>query len=288
MKELARSYAWCRALARREAKNFYYSFVFLPRDRSDSMSAIYAFSRYCDDVSDSGDPTQAAGHFQRCREMLRRAFEGDSAAHPMLPALDDTRRKFQIPTEYFYDLIKGTEMDLTIKRYDTFDQLYHYCYHVASVIGLFCIHIFGFTDPAAKQFAEYRGIAFQLTNILRDVKEDAAMGRIYLPQQDLRRFGVSESQVLAGQWNEGLRELLRFEGQRTEEFYSRSKPLDALIESRSRPALAVMTNIYHGLLHKIAARDYHVMDETIRLSTPAKIALAANSWFRTALLGKLS
>jgi len=248
------------------------------------MSAVYAFSRYCDDVSDSGDATKATEHFRECREMLRHAFDGDTSAHPMLPALADTARKFTIPQQYFLDLITGTEMDLTVKRYETFDQLYRYCYHVASVIGFFCIHIFGFKDPAAKKFAEYRGIAFQLTNILRDVKEDADMGRIYLPQEDLRKFGVSEADVLSGVRNDAIHDLLRFQGQRAEEYYVKSTPLDALIERGSRPALAVMTNIYHGLLHKIAAEDYRVMNGKIRLSVPAKVGLAASSWFRTAVL----
>jgi phytoene synthase len=271
-------------VASREARNFYYSFVFLPRDRSDAMSAVYAFSRYCDDVADSGDPSKAMAHFEQCRAMLARAFAGDTTGHPMLPALADAARRFQIPTEYFHHLIQGTEMDLTVKRYETFEQLYHYCYHVASVIGLFCIHIFGFTDPAARKLAELRGIAFQLTNILRDVKEDAGMGRIYLPIEDLRRFGVSEQQVLDGEWDDRMRQLLRFEGQRAEEFYAQSEPLDALIEPRSRPALAVMTDIYHALLRKIAAHNYNVMNGKIRLSAPAKIRLAAGSWFRTAVL----
>lgn len=284
--DLTRSYVWCRNLARREARNFYYSFVFLPHERSDSMSAVYAFSRYCDDVSDSGDPAKAAEHFEQCREMLKRAFAGDTSAHPMLPALADTATKFQIPTDHFYELIKGTEMDLTVKRYENFDRLYNYCYHVASVIGFFCIHIFGFSDPAAKKFAEYRGIAFQLTNILRDVREDAAMGRIYLPLDDLRKHGISEADVLSSQWNEKMHDLLCAEGQRAEEFYAKSEPLDQYIDRRSRPALAVMTDIYHGLLHKIAAQDYNVMNGKIRLSAPTKVGIAAGAWFRTAVMGK--
>jgi phytoene synthase len=217
--------------------------------------------------------------------MLRRSLEGDAHGHPMLPALADTARRFQIPHQYFSDLIRGTEMDLTVTRYQTFDELYNYCYHVASVIGLFCIHIFGFTATSAKRYAEYRGVAFQLTNILRDVKEDAARGRIYLPIEDLRKFGVSEAEVLAGQWSDRMRDLLRFQGGRAEDFYAKSEPLQALIERRSRPALAVMTNIYHALLHKIAARDFNVMNGKIHLSTPAKIGLAASSWFRAVVLG---
>lgn len=284
--DLFQSYAYCRSVARREARNFYYSFLFLPRERADAMSAVYAFSRYCDDVSDSGDPTEARQHFEECRAMLIRALEGDAGGHPMLPALADTARKFQIPAEYFLDLIEGTEMDLSVKRYETFDGLYQYCYHVASVIGLFCIHIFGFTDPQARKFAEYRGIAFQLTNILRDVKEDAEMGRIYLPLEDLRKFDVSEADVLAARMNDRMQELLRFEGRRAQEFYTKSEPLDPLVEKRSRPALAVMTSIYRGLLRKIADTDYNVMNGKIRLSTPAKIGIASRAWFRTKVLGK--
>lgn len=278
---VAQSYTHCRDVARREAKNFYYSFVFLPRERSDAMSAVYAFSRYCDDVSDSGDASKAAQHFEECRAMVRRAFAGDTTGHPMLPALADTQRRFAIPEQYFFDLIKGTEMDLSVKRYETFDQLYHYCYHVASVIGLFCIHIFGFTDPAAKKFAEYRGIAFQLTNILRDVKEDAGLGRVYLPREDLKRFEVAEQDVLDGKLDDRMRRLLRFQGERAGEFYRKSEPLDALIHPGSRPALAVMTKIYRGLLHKIESENYNVMNGKIRLSTPAKVRLALEAWAKT-------
>lgn len=283
--EVVQSYSYCRDVARREAKNFYYSFVFLPRERSDAMSAVYAFSRYCDDVSDSGDASKAVQHFEECRAMIRRAFAGDTTGHLMLPALADTQRRFAIPEQYFLDLIKGTEMDLTVKRYETFDQLYHYCYHVASVIGLFCIHIFGFTDPAAKKFAEYRGIAFQLTNILRDVKEDAGMGRVYLPQEDLKRFGVTEQDVMAGKLDERIHSLLRFQGERAEDYYRKSEPLDPLIDPKSRPALAVMTKIYRGLLHKIAAENYNVMNGKIRLSTPAKVRIALGAWARTKMGG---
>jgi phytoene synthase len=157
---------------------------------------------------------------------------------------------------------------------------------VASVIGLFCIHIFGFRDPEAKKLAEYRGIAFQLTNILRDVKEDAGMGRIYLPLEDLRKFEVAEDDVLRSERSDRMHRLLAFQGDRAEEFYAKSSPLDALIEPGSRPALAVMTNIYHELLKKIAASDYNVFNGKVRLSVPAKIGIAATSWFRTVCLDR--
>lgn len=176
-------------------------------------------------------------------------------------------------------------MDLTVNRYQTFEQLYKYCYHVASVVGLFCIHIFGFVDTNAEKYAEYRGIAFQLTNILRDVKEDASIGRVYLPQEDLKRFGVAEQDLIAGKFDERMKELLKFQGDRAEYYYSKSEPLDVLVASGSRPALAVMTMIYRGLLRKIAAQNYHVMNGKIRLSRWAKVQIALSAWMETRFFG---
>src|SRR5579872_4864945 len=198
--ELERSYEYCKHVAKTQARNFYYSFTVLPPEKRAAMCAVYAFMRYSDDISDEAALT-AGKHDQmrRWREALDRAFEGDYGDSPILPAFHDTTQRYAIPKRFFYELIDGAEMDLTRTRYETFDDLYGYCYHVASVVGFVCIHIWGFAGGESTYApAEACGVAFQLTNILRDVKEDAERGRIYLPLEDLRRFDYSEEDLLRG------------------------------------------------------------------------------------------
>jgi len=172
--EMALSYRYCREVAKRRARNFYYSFMVLPREKSDGMCAVYAFMRYCDDIADDpsvdGDKRRM---LEKWRASLDRAARGEYEESRILPAFHDTMRRFDIPVEYFHQLIDGAAMDLSVEQYESFDELYEYCYKVASVVGLVCIHIFGFDSPEAKRHAEYCGIAFQLTNILRDLAEDA-------------------------------------------------------------------------------------------------------------------
>ena len=173
--DIEHSYRYCRNIARKRARNFYYSFIVLPRAKSDAMCAVYAFMRFCDDIAD--DP-EIDGDRERMLakwgESLVKGAEGDYGDSPILPAFHDTIRRFNIPIDYFQELIDGAAMDLRVDKYRTFDDLYDYCYKVASVVGLVCIHIFGFSSPKARNYAEFCGIAFQLTNILRDVREDAA------------------------------------------------------------------------------------------------------------------
>src|SRR5882724_2954010 len=188
MATLAESYSFCRNVARTRAKNFYYSFVLLPSEQRNAMCAIYAFMRYCDDLSD--EPGATREPLERWRIALDRALAGRYDAHPTLPAFHDTVQRYKIPAQYFHEMIDGVSSDLQPRRIQTFDQLYRYCYQVASVVGLTTIHIFGFDSREALPLAEKCGVAFQLTNILRDVREDVERGRIYLPQDDLKRFGV--------------------------------------------------------------------------------------------------
>jgi 15-cis-phytoene synthase len=209
---IERSFAYCRHIARSRAKNFYYSFLLLTQQQRRAMCAIYAFMRHCDDLSD--EPGANAAAMDRWRDEMEDAFEGRFSDHPVWPAFHYTVRRFGIPKQYFRDMIDGVTSDLVPRRIQTFDELYRYCYQVASVVGLTTIHIFGFDAPSALPLAEKCGVAFQLTNILRDIREDAERGRIYLPAEDLRSFGVTEDDLRSGNRSEAVLQLLRFEAER--------------------------------------------------------------------------
>ena len=268
---LEESYRHCQQIARHTGKNFYYSFLVMPAAKRAAMCAIYAFMRRSDDIADgAANPAMAAEGLRQWRE----AFDRRDAADPVLPALWDTIERYRIERRHFHELLDGTMMDQSKTRYETFEELYRYCYHVASVVGLIVLPIFGYKDKAALAPAEACGVAFQLTNILRDVKEDAGMGRIYIPAEDLRRFGVDLS---AGQTPKFV-ELMRFEAARAREYYAKARPLLEMIEPDSRPTLAVMMAIYGGILDKIERRQYRVFDERIRLSTLEKLWIVAKHW----------
>jgi phytoene synthase len=258
------SYQYCVRVARSRAKNFYYSFVLLSAQQRKAMCAIYAFMRYCDDLSDEPGATRAP--MERWRAELEDALEGRFSDHPVWPAFHHTVRRFGIPHDYFRQMIDGVTSDLEPHRFETFDELYQYCYRVASVVGLTIIHIFGFDTRSALPLAEKCGIAFQLTNILRDVREDAESGRIYFPMEDLRRFGVSEADLRTGNRNEAFLKLMRFEAARARAYYNESAPLLDLIHPRSRSSLWALISIYSRLLERIVAADYDVFTRRVRLS----------------------
>jgi phytoene synthase len=260
---LEQSYRHCRAVARRRAKNFYYSFLLLPRDQRNAMCAIYAFMRYCDDLSD--EPGASKEPLDRWRIALDRALAGQYDGHPTLPAFHDTVSRYRIPHQYFHEMIEGVSSDLQPRHIRTFDELYRYCYQVASVVGLTTIHIFGFDSPAALPLAEKCGVAFQLTNILRDVREDLDRGRIYLPQEDLIRFGVSDLQA-----GKPFIDLMRFEAARARAYYQESQPLLGMVHARSRSSLWALIEIYSRLLAKIEASNYDVLSRRIALSSLEK------------------
>ena len=268
MHEIRRSYAYCRRVARQRAKNFYYSFLLLSRTQRNAMCAIYAFMRYCDDLSDEPGANRAA--IDRWRAELEEALEGSFSGHPVWPAFHHTVKRFGIPHEYFREMIEGVASDLEPREIETFDQLYHYCYQVASVVGLTIIHIFGFDSRRALPLAEKCGVAFQLTNILRDIREDAERGRIYLPSEDLRRFGVSTEDLRAGRPSEAFFELMRFECARARDYYNESLPLLDLIHPRSRRSLWALITIYSRLLERIERTGYDVLSRRVRLSTAEK------------------
>jgi len=258
------SYQYCLRVARTRAKNFYYSFVLLSRQQRKAMCAIYAFMRYCDDLSDEPGASRAA--VERWRNELEEALEGRFSEHPVWPAFHHTVRRFGIPREYFRQMIDGITSDLEPRRIETFDELYGYCYRVASVVGLTIIHIFGFDTRSALPLAEKCGVAFQLTNILRDIREDAERGRIYIPAEDLRRFGVTEDDLRAGRRDEPFLRLMRFEAARARSYYNESAPLLELVHPRSRSSLLALISIYSRLLERIEGRNYDVFSSRVRLS----------------------
>ncbi len=266
--DVARSQQYCSRVARSRAKNFYYSFLLLTRQQRRAMCSIYAFMRYCDDLSDEPGANLAA--MENWRVEMENALEGHYGGHPVWPAFHYTVRRFGIPHQYFRDMIDGVASDLEPRRVETFDELYRYCYQVASVVGLTTIHIFGFDTPSALPLAEQCGVAFQLTNILRDIREDAERGRVYLPAEDLQRFGVSEEDLKQGNQSEPVRRLLRFEAERARRYYDQSRPLLDLIHPRSRRSLEALIAIYSRLLDRIEQRNYDVFTARVRLSALEK------------------
>ena len=258
------SYQYCMKVARTRAKNFYYSFVLLSTEQKNAMCAIYAFMRYCDDLSDEPGATRAA--VDQWRADLEEALQGRFTEHPVWPAFYHTVRRFGIPHDYFRQMIAGITSDLEPRTFETFADLYGYCYQVASVVGLTIIHIFGFDTRSALPLAEKCGVAFQLTNILRDIREDAERGRIYLPAEDLRRFGVSEDDLRHGKRTPEFLQLMRFEAARARSYYNDSQLLLDLIHPRSRSSLWALISIYSRLLERIEGSNYDVFSRRVRLS----------------------
>jgi phytoene synthase len=309
--QLTAAYAACREITRAAARNFHYAFLVLPREKRDALSAVYAFMRHADDISDDPalDSDEKSTRLEALLDSMHAAMSGQSSGDPVLMALADAQRRYNIPVEMLDKLVAGTAMDVfgipgvaddprtgvfaadfgehpgvahivaTSGRGPkilcrTFSELYTYCYHVASVVGLVCIRIFGYQDRAAEGFAERTGIAFQLTNIIRDVREDAAMGRIYLPAEDLAQFGLTAADFVNPD-PARLRPLLEFEANRAREFYAAAPRLLPLIQKDSRAALWVLVAIYRRLLEKMAGRRFDVVSEKVRLSTWKKLAIVA-------------
>ena len=271
--DLKASYAFSTRIARTRARNFYYSFLLLAREQRQAMCAIYAFMRYCDDISE-GDGASREG-IERWRGDLALALAGEYGENPLWPAFHDTVQRYKIPHEYFYEMIEGVSSDLQPKQLQTFDELYRYCYQVASVVGLTIIHIFGFESPDAIKLAEKCGIAFQLTNILRDVREDRENGRIYLPEEDIRKFDAD-----LAKHDERFVRLMNFEAQRAQSYYNESRPLIALVHARSRPSLWALIEIYRRLLGRIEHSNFNVLEKRIRVPTWEKLSILASAALR--------
>ena len=276
MVTLQQSHAYCERVSRQRAKNFYYSFLVLPRPKRQAMCAIYAFMRECDDRSDG--PEAALEKVAEWRAGLDAALAGDASDHPVWPAFVDTARRYNIPARYFHEMIDGVSSDFETKTIATFDELYRYCYLVASIVGLTIIHIFGFEDPSALQLAEKCGVAFQLTNILRDIREDSGNGRVYLPADDLARFGVKREELNQTRLTPTLRDLLLFEATRARDYYRESRPLLGMVHRDSRPALWALMEIYSRLLARIEAEGYPVLERRVSLPAREKIGIVLRAW----------
>ncbi|WP_109488685.1 phytoene/squalene synthase family protein [Occallatibacter savannae] len=292
---LDEAYAVCRAIAKREAKNFYYAFVALPEPRRNAICAIYAFMRKADDLSDD----ESISREERRRKLeewqadWHRAAGGSPTEDPVFTAVRDAIERYHIPLSLLDDLIAGTTSDLKANlgdapdTYATFADLYRYCYLVASVVGLVCIRIFGYTDPAAEKLAEETGIAFQLTNILRDVAEDAERGRVYLPLDGLRAHNVALESLLhrqvAAPPTSNEHDLLAEIGRRAEGYYASAARLIPLINPESRPALWVLVSIYHALLRRIQRADYDVFSTRASVPTAQKVGILGVGMARMAV-----
>ncbi len=280
---LDEAYRSCETVVKERAKNFYFAFLTLPRKERLAICAVYAFCRACDDYSDDDLELQRKlESLEEHRRLLHEAYEGRPANSAFL-ALHDTVERYGIPLQYFDEIIDGVLMDLTVSRYATFDELYKYCYRVASVVGLVCIEIFGYTDPKAKAHAVDLGIAMQIVNIMRDVREDAERDRIYLPKEDMERSGYSEKDLFSGVVNGPFDELMRMQSQRAREHFQKGRLLLPLLSPRARACPAVLQGLYSELLGRIETRGYNVYGSRIRLSTREKIWLAGKIWLTTAI-----
>jgi phytoene synthase len=268
---LEQSYEFCRRIARTRARNFYYSFILLSPEQKDAMCATYAFMRFCDDISEgAGASREAIGKW---RAELDCALAGQYSEHPVWPAFHDAVRRYSIPHRYFHEMIEGVSSDLDPRQVQTFEELYRYCYQVASVVGLTIIHIFGFDSPEALVLAEKCGVAFQITNILRDVGEDSANRRIYIPADDIARF-----QADLAKYDDRFRDLLRFEAARARAYYNDSRPLIGLVHKKSRSSLWALIEIYSRLLDRIQRANYDVLEKRIRLTAFEKLAIVVRAF----------
>jgi phytoene synthase len=296
--QLAVAYSVCRSITRSAAKNFYYAFLVLPRAKRQALCAVYAFMRRCDDIADD----ESLSQYDRRQKLAawldacHRTQSGHPTDEPVLLALTDAQRRYNIRVGLLDQLAYGTAMDVEggpgaeagessapqelSVHYRTFDDLYQYCYRVASVVGLVCIHVFGYRDPAAEPLAERLGLAFQLTNIIRDVKEDAGMGRVYLPEEDLDKFGITLSAFGSFADPAMFRPLLAMEADRAREYYRAGEELIPLVDEDSQPALWVLMTIYQRLLDKIAQREYDVFSEKISLTVREKVGILIKGFLK--------
>lgn len=277
------AYAYCRAVTRQHAKNFYYAFLFLPKAQRDAMYSVYAFCRYCDDIADEDHTlTTQQTLLEHWRQELDNCYAG-KPTHRITHALQQTIEHYDIAKEYLQELICGVEMDLTIQRYPKFCHLEQYCYRVASAVGLACLPIFGMNYPRIQEYARYLGIALQLTNIIRDVKEDAERGRIYLPIEELQKFEYAASDLLQQRYTATFARLMCFQQQRAVEYYHKAAAC-LLPGDRARlVAPEIMAAIYRTTLRKIVRRQYNVFRERTSLPTPQKVLIALRVFGRIRL-----
>ncbi len=283
MSDLDDAYEKCRRITLREAKNFYYAFITLPLRKRYAIYAAYAFCRICDDVAD-GDQAQDVKlqSLQKVREDLGRAFTGH-ADSPVYLALADAASTYDISEQHFRDVVTGVEMDLTKTSYRDFDELSTYCYHVACAVGLVCLQVFGYSNDKARDYSIELGLAMQLTNILRDVKEDLDRGRVYIPQDDMDRFGYTLEDLQAGTINGPFSNLMAFQVERARHHFEEGFKLLPLLSTRSRGCPAVLGAIYRRILDKIESRRYNVFQERVSLGLGEKGWVTLRTWVKSLL-----
>ena len=279
--DLKLAYDFCRDKTRREAKNFYYAFLLLPKHKREAIYVCYAFARECDDIVDEPSENKPE-QLQELRKNLALAYQpSEKLTSPLFLALQSVVKDFSIPEKYFEELIDGMEMDLHPVQYQSFEELYQYCYKVASVVGLICIHIFRFDSEECIPYAVNLGIAMQLTNILRDIKEDAERGRIYLPVEELHQFQLSEAFILEKQdpQNEAFLKFMQFQVERAKDYFVRSQPLLPYLEKDAQICPRILQKLYQEILVKMEKQAYNIFQERIRLSKGRKIYLMLSAWW---------
>ncbi len=274
-----------RAITRKSASNLALAFVLLPKPKRDAMSALYAFCREVDDVADDESTPVAHRRAQLAawRDDARRAATGGKPEFPVNRELQPVIQQFRLPFDFLDELLKGVETDLDIKRYEDYERLELYCYRVASVVGLLSIEIFGYKNPACRDYAIYLGKALQLTNILRDVRTDAGRGRIYLPQSELARFKVSPEEILRHEYSERFAQLAASVAGRTRHFYRLARETLPAEDRRAMVAAELMGSVYWRLLQKLEAKQFNVFgQEPTRLGKAQKLGLILRTWLRFA------
>ena len=274
-----------KEIAKSSNSSFYYAFNLLPVEKRDAMNTVYAFCRKTDDIVDTENESDDIKYdkLHKWRVELEKSLRGHSD-YQLLNKLGKTITQFNIPTDPFFELLKGMEMDLQKKRYVTFEDLQLYCYRVASTVGLMCIEIFGYKHKSAKDFAVDLGIALQLTNILRDVKKDSLNGRIYIPQEDLKKFNYSEDQLFNQTYNGNFQSLMQYEVNRAEIFFDRATKALNLDDKYSMFAARAMQHIYHKILEKIINANYDVYHKNIKVSKVEKVGIAVGVWAKYSLV----
>jgi len=270
--------SYVQQVTRQSGSNFYFSFFSLPKPQREAITAVYAFCREVDDAVDQPQAENPDREIARWREEIDQTYDGKPSL-PLTQALQEAIEHFQLSKDYFDGIIEGVAMDLRMTRYPTFEALLQYCYHVAGEVGLLCMEIFGYRSERLKQYAIKLGTAFQLTNILRDVRNDAARGRIYLPQEDLARFGVSEDDILQGRNTPAFRRLMAYETRRARGYYHEASVLPTVEERPALRAAEIMRGIYENLLARIERQDYDVFGTPVRVPTLVKLWLALKAYW---------
>jgi len=282
---LGDAYAWCKEYTKERAKNFYYAFAILPETKRNAIYAAYAFSGYVDDIADElTDRVEQARQLAEARARLGACYAGEREG-PLFTALRGALDAFAIPREFFEELVNGVEMDFTISRYPTWDDLYRYCYRVASMVGLICTSVFGTKpDPHARDYAIEMGIALQIVNIMRDVREDAERGRVYFAAEDLAAHGLTADDILACRYDDRFAALMARYGARAHEYFGRGARLLPLLDLRSRMCVNVLQGVYAEILGRIESRHYDVLGERVSLSGREKMTAIGRLWVQAALV----